>query len=99
VQKLLQKQSTKKKEEEKKTTPQVVGPHLRYIDNSKDGSTTISLTDGLNYPVTQGTSKEPPAIVKCHMCNEVKRYSHSMYNVPLCSLECYRKLELISAVK
>ena len=38
-----------------------------------------------------------PDIIKCTICPNIKKYSHSKSGLPLCSLECYKKLHQLSA--
>ncbi|XP_003384124.2 PREDICTED: INO80 complex subunit B-like isoform X1 [Amphimedon queenslandica] len=96
VQKLLQKQSTKKKDDDKKQAPQVLGPHIRYYDHVTKG-TSLSVTPGLQFPIHRPVSSPlpPPARPLCSVCSSnPKRYSDSKTNQPLCSLQCYRRLQV-----
>ncbi|KAL5477150.1 hypothetical protein EMCRGX_G023900 [Ephydatia muelleri] len=92
VRKLIEKQSKKKEEDKPKQPTKPAIPHIRYVNSASIG-TSLSLPVGTDYPLVLHQAKVVP-VQKCaiEQCSNPKRYSDSQTSLPLCSIECYRKL-------
>jgi INO80 complex subunit B len=96
IQRLLQKQPVKKKEEEK-VMQRTAGPYIRYSNGVK--GIALLYPEGVSYPLEQKKLPVVPTPQYCCVkgCSQLKKYSHSKSHLPLCSLECYRKVHQSSS--
>lgn len=89
---LLKKQDSKTGKVFKNRPIKMKVPSIRYKDTVEGA--TISFPLGIEFPLKpQHLENEPPKPTLCSMdgCNNIKRYNCSKTNVPLCSLQCYKK--------
>ncbi|XP_020622333.1 INO80 complex subunit B-like [Orbicella faveolata] len=97
VKKLLDREATRsRKEEEKARKRKQEVPHIRYISNYTGFA--LSFSKGLEFPLqvqsTQGSPKPKPTC-SAQGCNNLKKYSCSSNDLPVCSMACYKKVQLI----
>lgn len=99
VKKLLDREATRsRKEEEKARRKKQEVPHIRYISNQNGFA--LSLSKGLEFPLqVLLPHRTPKARPTCYAqgCHNLKKYSCSNNNLPVCSIECYKKVQLIPA--
>lgn len=88
MERLLKKQESKISKGKGKAKRQVPLVTYRLTING----CSISLPPGEDFFITSSKSKEIPPPIYCAIgtCKNLKRYSCSKTNVPLCSLECYK---------
>ncbi|XP_046839512.1 INO80 complex subunit B-like isoform X2 [Xenia sp. Carnegie-2017] len=95
IERLLKKQVKSRKEVEKQKRIQKADiPRVTYINNTNGIS--ISFPVNMDVPFKKREQKSLlSAPVKCAVkgCANIKRYSCSQTKLPLCSLECYKKIE------
>ncbi|XP_070502861.1 INO80 complex subunit B isoform X2 [Chironomus tepperi] len=91
MERLLKKQDSKTVKSTKIRPNKHTIPVISY-KNSLDGI-YLSYPPNFTFPLTPKTAIEPPKKVLCGIagCKNPKRYSCSKTNIPLCSLECYKK--------
>ncbi|XP_062509715.1 INO80 complex subunit B-like isoform X2 [Corticium candelabrum] len=97
VKKLITKTTgTRKKEDDKKRTRYLDRPTVQYISN-KDGY-ALCFPPGMDFPFKAQTARKPPDKRVCAVegCSNARRYTCSKTHLPLCSLECYKKVQLNS---
>lgn len=90
MERLLKKQDSKAVKSTKIRPQKQQVPVISY-KNTQDG---IFLSFPFNYPLLQEKmGVTPPKKILCGIvgCKNIKRYSCSKTNIPLCSLECYKK--------
>lgn len=91
MERLLKKQDSKMVKSTKMRPVKQQLPVISY----KNTATLITLTfpASIECPMKAKTAIEPPTPQYCRIegCKSIKRYSCSKTNVPLCSLECYKK--------
>ncbi|KAK2549780.1 INO80 complex subunit B [Acropora cervicornis] len=97
VKKLLDREATRsRKEEEKARRKKQQVPHIRYISNQTGFA--LSFSKGLEFPLEvqlpQDTPK-PRFTCSAQGCTNLKKYACSSNNLPVCSMECYKKVQLI----
>lgn len=98
---LLKKQDSKMIKNAQKSKPQKkLEPMIIYRNTNKE--ITLSLPQGVVFPLEAKTSIDPPKKILCAIkdCNNLKKYNCSQTGVPLCSLNCYKKnlLELATQI-
>ncbi|KAJ7376131.1 INO80 complex subunit B [Desmophyllum pertusum] len=99
VKKLLDREATRsRKEEEKARKRKQVVPHIRYISNYKGFA--LSFSKGLEFPIQMQSSEaqgppKPKSTCSAQGCKNLKKYSCSSNNLPVCSMACYKKVQLI----
>lgn len=89
---LLKKQESKNLKNASKSKPQrALEPRIVYKLTSNE--ITLTLPQGIDFPVKSQQPIEPPKPVMCGVkgCNNVKKYNCSKTGTPLCSLECYKE--------
>lgn len=95
IDRLLNKQVKSRKEAEKqKRIRKAKVPRVTYLNN-KDG-VSISFPVNMDVPFEKRLLEGPPKQeVTCAVegCSNIKRYSCSKTKLPLCSLECYKKVQ------
>ncbi|KAL7023478.1 hypothetical protein ACKWTF_012626 [Chironomus riparius] len=91
MERLLKKQDSKTVKSTKLRPNKYTIPVISY-KNSRDGI-YLSYPPNLTFPLQPKTAIDPPKKVLCGItgCKNLKRYSCSKTNIPLCSLECYKK--------
>jgi len=97
VKKLLDREATRsRKEEEKARRKKQEVPHIRYISNQS--GIALSFSSGMEFPLqnklSPGTPKPRPTC-SAQGCKNLKKYSCSSNNLPVCSMECYKKVQFI----
>eukprot|EP00047_Mylnosiga_fluctuans_P014958 m.42346 g.42346 ORF g.42346 m.42346 type:complete len:279 (-) comp5718_c0_seq2:646-1482(-) len=97
IQGLLKKQAPRKGEDEerqeKTKKERRIGPHVRYVSTAAGAS--LSLPEGMPYPLAASKAgPHPGPRPQCAgpSCPNPRRYACAESRLPLCSLECYRKL-------
>ncbi|KAK7087827.1 INO80 complex subunit B-like [Littorina saxatilis] len=91
---LLKKQETKTKGSKLKKRSNV--PRVRYMSTAHGVS--LSFPHGNLFPITPQVAGPPKPVVMCGVkgCNNPKKYACSKTQVPLCSLQCYKKNQALS---
>ncbi|EEZ97220.1 INO80 complex subunit B [Tribolium castaneum] len=90
MERLLKKQESKAAKAAKNKITKAQTPMILYRQNV--GLTTVSFPQGMDWPLPGAGGKEPPKATLCSMgCGNVKKYSCSRTNAPLCSLTCYKR--------
>lgn len=94
MERLLKKQETKQRSgaKHKPRNNDNTEPMIKYCTNSQ--GVTIQFPPDYQMPlVAQRVRLPPPPVKLCSIegCNQPKKYNCSKTNLPLCSLECYRK--------
>lgn len=91
MERLLKKQDSKTVKSTKTRPTKHLVPVISY-KNTQDGI-YLSFPANIPFPLQPQTAHEPPKKILCGMtgCKNAKRYNCSKTNVPLCSLECYKK--------
>lgn len=98
VKKLLDREATRSRKEEEKQArkkKQEV-PHIRYVSNYQGFA--MSFSTGLEFPLQMQSSQGPPkprSACSAQGCTNLKKYSCSSNNLPVCSMACYKKVQLI----
>lgn len=97
MERLLKKQDSKIGKNSKNRPAKCIVPVISYINTIDGGSVTMPVH--MAFPLRQQTEIEPPKPVICGMphCGNIKKYSCSKTNVPLCSFKCYK--ENVSAIR
>lgn len=98
IERLLNKQVKSRKEVEKQKRIQKADvPRVTYLNN-KNG-VSISFPVNMDVPFQKQVLQRVPQEVTCAVqgCTNLKRYSCSKTKLPLCSLECYKKIQQSSA--
>lgn len=91
MERLLKKQESKTGKVTKGKISKIQEPYISYKQNND--ITTMSFPPGIKYPLIKQERSSPPKFITCHVegCNNPKKYNCSKTNVPLCSLQCYKK--------
>lgn len=91
LERLLKKQDTKSKGPKARGSKRMNIPRVRYLNNSQGVS--ISMPQGHPFPFPAKVSESPKPVALCGVagCSNPKKYACSKTNVPLCSLQCYKK--------
>ncbi|XP_068677998.1 INO80 complex subunit B-like [Montipora foliosa] len=97
VKKLLDREATRsRKEEEKARRKKQEVPHIRYISNQNGFA--LSFSKGLEFPLQVQLPHKPPeprSTCAAQGCMNLKKYSCSSNKLPVCSMECYKKVNLL----
>jgi INO80 complex subunit B len=108
IRRLLEKQGNRSKRMKNSNNPNANGnaesgetqlkPHHQPVLLGPDHLIYISRQDGPILLVSEvhplGRNYVPKSDVKCVNCGNIKKYTHSKLNEPICSLTCYRKLSM-----
>ncbi|KAK7505995.1 hypothetical protein BaRGS_00002717 [Batillaria attramentaria] len=91
LERLLKKQDTKTKGPKMRGSKRMNIPRVRYVNNAEGIS--ISMPQGHPFPFPPKISEPPKQVAMCGVagCKNPKKYACSKTNVPLCSLQCYKK--------
>ena len=99
IDKLLRKGQQKEKKDKWGAKHVIDGPHVRYINNSQGIS--LSYSGDVNYPLPN-ISKPLPTITQVYCsvdgCSNIKKYSCSKTKLPVCSLTCYKAVQLTNVI-
>lgn len=89
MERLLKKQDSKLSKQSKSKVTKMTVPVIIYKQNSS--ITSISLPEGLEYPLSAAVAHVPPKPILCAMgCGNLKKYCCAQTGVALCSLKCYK---------
>lgn len=91
MERLLKKQDSKIGKNSKNRPAKCFVPVISYRNTIDGGSVTMPIH--MSFPLKAQTEKLPPKPVICGMpdCSNIKKYSCSKTNVPLCSFRCYKQ--------
>lgn len=94
VKKLITKPAgARKKEDDKQRKSRYADqPMVRYISNAEGFA--LSFPPGMDFPLKTQRAQKPADKALCSVkgCTNMKRYTCSRTLLPVCSLECYRKV-------
>lgn len=88
---LLKKQDSKMVKQIKARTVKQLVPVISYRNDSNGAF--LNLPPNFEFPLKPQKAQEPPQPKYCGIagCKNLKKYSCSKTNIPLCSLECFKK--------
>lgn len=91
MERLLKKQDSKMVKSIKIRPVKKLVPVISYCNNSQGSFLNLPLN--YEFPLKPQTQIEPPKPKYCGIpgCKNLKRYACSKTNIPLCSLECFKK--------
>lgn len=91
MERLLKKQDSKGVKQIKIRTVKQLVPVISYRNNSNGAFLNLPLN--YEFPLKPQKEQEPPKPKYCGIpgCKNLKKYSCSKTNIPLCSLECFKK--------
>lgn len=96
VEKLLKGQSKKDTSKHGKHSQKKLGAHIRYISNAHGCSLSYTQDVDEMLQPKKLESKVPAADIHCSVdgCSNLKKYSCSKSNLPICSLQCYKLVNM-----